>query len=123
MKNVCLCIIELEVMIMVNDRGHKKWASLMLPEHVIMLEQLEKEDNLVNKPLLESDILEEMEHQIQQAILNKTKLTIDYYQNRRIHSIQGTIDTVKPYTAQITIVLDSSKKKKHLSIRDIVAIK
>ncbi len=97
---------------MVNDRGHKKWASLMLPEHVTMLQQLEKEDNLVNKPLLESDILEEMEHQIQQAILNKTKLTIDYYQNRRIHSIQGTIDTVKPYTAQITIVLDSSKKEK-----------
>jgi len=42
-----------EVKIMGRDRGTMKWASLMLPEHVKLLQHIWREDIKVNKPELD----------------------------------------------------------------------
>ncbi|GGF15217.1 hypothetical protein GCM10010954_12290 [Halobacillus andaensis] len=36
-----------------SDRGKIKWTSLMLPEHVEMVKETYKEQNKVEKPLLD----------------------------------------------------------------------
>lgn len=46
-----------EVKIMGRDRGTMKWASLMLPEHVKLLQHIWREDIKVNKPELDGQEL------------------------------------------------------------------
>ncbi|MGD7045763.1 YolD-like family protein [Jeotgalibacillus proteolyticus] len=42
-----------------NDRGTIKWTSLMLPEHVEMVKEIYKEQNKVDKPLLDEQQIQD----------------------------------------------------------------
>ena len=50
-----------------NDRGTIKWTSLMLPEHVEAIQKLWKEDERVEKAILDEQQLEELEFALQRA--------------------------------------------------------
>ena len=40
----------------INERGTKKWTSLMLPEQIEMLEQLDREQDRKEKPILDEQM-------------------------------------------------------------------
>lgn len=44
----------------IKDRGTKKWTSIMLPEHVKALRELNAELNKVEKPILDEQIYGKM---------------------------------------------------------------
>ncbi|WP_053220402.1 YolD-like family protein [Virgibacillus senegalensis] len=74
-----------------QDRGTIKWTSLMLPEHVEMLNQWYEAEKDVEKPLLSSDKLEEMQRTITQAIEYKQKVSLFFYEAQRIERMEGFI--------------------------------
>ncbi|WP_026571546.1 MULTISPECIES: YolD-like family protein [Sediminibacillus] len=74
-----------------QDRGTIKWTSLMLPEHVEMLNQWYESEKDVEKPILSSDKLEEMQRTIMQAIEYKQKVSLYFYEAQRIEMLEGFI--------------------------------
>ncbi|MGN8648406.1 YolD-like family protein [Gracilibacillus sp. HCP3S3_G5_1] len=77
---------------MIEDRGNKKWTSLMLPEHVEMLQSFfENEEKQIDKPILSEDQLEEIQRNLNEALEYSLSIKVDYYQNKQIHHVSGKI--------------------------------
>ena len=53
---------------MVNDRGTKKWTSLMLPEHVEILKKVFAEQSYQTKPILDEQQVVENERILKHAL-------------------------------------------------------
>ncbi|TWL46206.1 hypothetical protein CHCC15543_4477 [Bacillus licheniformis] len=51
-----------------KDRGTIKWTSMMLPEHVSLLRELENNHNKVKRPTLDMAQIEDMERDISEAM-------------------------------------------------------
>ncbi|PWU68334.1 YolD-like family protein [Gracilibacillus dipsosauri] len=82
---------------MVNDRGHIKWTSLMLPEHIEMLNKLwESDDEMEDIPVVSEDELEEMQRNVEEAIHYNKKVDILYYHNKRIYAVEGFVVKILP---------------------------
>ncbi|PAD35958.1 YolD-like family protein [Terribacillus saccharophilus] len=77
-----------------NERGSIKWTSLMLPEHIQELKQLRQRQYDVNQPILSEDQQEEIQRKVREAYESQAPVTVEYYENKRIHSVSGTIDKV-----------------------------
>jgi YolD-like protein len=75
----------------VNDRGNIKWTSIMLPEHIQMLNDWYESENDVKKPIISEDKLEEMERTIQEAIQFKKKVGVFFHSAHRLQLIEGFI--------------------------------
>lgn len=87
-----------------QDRGTKKWTSLMLPEHVEMIKQLWAENDYKAKPILSNQQLEENEFILQEALHNNLSVQIKYFKDHDFHFIEGKV----------------SKTSDHLIINDVV---
>ncbi|RDW16507.1 YolD-like family protein [Oceanobacillus arenosus] len=62
-----------------NDRGTKKWTSLMMPEHIGMLnEYWDSMDNKI-KPILDEQQLDEIGIKLHEAITKDLEVEITYY--------------------------------------------
>ncbi|QGH34730.1 hypothetical protein GI584_12105 [Gracilibacillus salitolerans] len=110
-----------EVICLVHDRGKIKWASLMLPEHVEMLQDFFSEEAPKEKPVLNEDYINEMELTLQQAIHDKKKVELSYYQNGSIKSVIGHIIKIQPTERKITVQEATMKQK--VPFENIVAIR
>ncbi len=51
-----------------KDRGSIKWTAMMLPEHVVLLRELESIQNKVKRPVLDMSQIEDMEMIISEAM-------------------------------------------------------
>lgn len=80
----------------VNDRGTKKWVSLMLPEHVEALKQAFAEMDYKKKPILDEQQLEENDAKLRQAFQNGLTVGVEYYRNHDLHLIKGKISFIDP---------------------------
>ncbi|MGP4041273.1 YolD-like family protein [Gracilibacillus sp. D59] len=105
---------------MIHDRGKIKWASLMLPEHVEMLQEFFYEESSKEKPVLNEDCVHEMELTLQQALQSNHKVKLSYYQNGSFESVFGHIVKLQSTEKKITIQEASVKKK--IPFDNIVAI-
>ncbi|WP_254434246.1 YolD-like family protein [Halobacillus sp. Marseille-Q1614] len=63
-----------------RDRGTIKWTSLMLPEHVEMIKKVWKEDERVEKGILDEQKAAEIDFVLQRALHDR--LTVDL----RVHN-------------------------------------
>jgi adenylate kinase family enzyme len=86
-----------------NERGSIKWTSLMLPEHIQELKRLSQRQYDVNQPVLSEDQQEEIQRKVREAYETQAPVTIEYYENKRIHSVSGTIDKVNLTMRQLEI--------------------
>lgn len=91
-----------------QDRGTKKWTSLMLPEHVEMIKQLWAEDEFKEKPILSEQQLEENEFILQEALRDDSTIQVKYYNEHDFCFISGKVTAENNYLAVdgITIKLD-----------------
>lgn len=80
----------------VNDRGTKKWVSLMLPEHVEALKQAFAEMDYKKKPVLDEQQLEENDLMLRQAFQNGLTVKISYFRHNDLHLIEGKISFIDP---------------------------
>lgn len=79
---------------MVNDRGTKKWTSLMLPEHVEILKVLFAEKVYEKKPTLDEQQVMENETILKHAIHDHLMIEIKYFKNHDVQVIQGEVTNI-----------------------------
>jgi|SRR5690625_4853466 len=99
---------------MVNDRGTKKWTSLMLPEHIEILKKIFAEQAHQIKPILEEQQIKENEAILKHAIHDQLMIKIKYFQSHDFQIIQG----------KVTNIIDSHLWIDHLKIhlQDIIEV-
>jgi hypothetical protein len=78
----------------INDRGTKKWTSLMLPEHLEKLKNVFAEQAYKTKPMLDEQQIMENESILQHAIYDHLTVGIKYFQDHDLHHLQGKITKV-----------------------------
>ncbi|UOQ85828.1 YolD-like family protein [Gracilibacillus salinarum] len=105
-----------------NDRGNIKWASLMLPEHVKMLQDFFAEEDSVDPSILNEADLAEMEHTIQEAMHTSAEIEIDYVDNSMNKSVTGTI-TKADVTNRKLDLLTTKQIKQKLQLNQIVSLR
>ena len=76
---------------MINDRGTKKWTALMMPEHIEMLNQMWKELEYKNKPILDEQQIEDNAMKLQLAMQNKLTIEVKYFKDHVFNTVRGKI--------------------------------
>lgn len=74
---------------MVNDRGTKKWTSLMLPEHVEALKKVFAEEDNEEKPILDEQQQMEMDMILQLALKDNLTVKIKCYLDHNYLTVEG----------------------------------
>lgn len=89
-------------MLQVQDRGTKKWVSLMLPEHIEMLKEvfIEKHD----KPILDEQKMVEIDHTLKYAFANKLEVGIAYYKEGNTLRAAGKLARIDHWRGYIVLL-------------------
>lgn len=99
----------------------KKWVSLMLPEYVKALKELEMDDSKVAKPVLDDQQYEELNRVIVEALAKNKMLQFSYFSNGAIEMVTGKIDYVDHIKKEIHII-NKEANPTVLNINNIVRI-
>lgn len=97
----------------INDRGTIKWTSIMLPEHVKMLDKIFNEPE--KKPVLDEQEIQEINMKLYQAIHHDLPVEIQYYADYDYKTVQGRlkkIDTEHLYLNDFT----------KIPLRDVIGV-
>ncbi|MFC2947662.1 YolD-like family protein [Virgibacillus sediminis] len=86
-----------------NDRGTKKWTSLMMPEHIQLLNQMWKEKEYKEKPILDEQKMQDINAQLQLAIHNNLTVNIKNNANRDYETIAGKLLKIDSLDKQIQL--------------------
>ncbi len=79
-----------------EDRGTKKWTSLMLPEHIKALKDMWAEDQWKEKPMLDEQMIVEMNLKLQLAMNEDLTVEIEYFRDHDYHKTRGKLLGVDP---------------------------
>ncbi|MUK89169.1 YolD-like family protein [Ornithinibacillus sp. L9] len=83
-----------------HDRGSIKWTSMMMPEHIQMLRDLDKQYHYKQKPVLDDQELQEINNKLLLAIHNNLTVAVKYYKDHDYHYVTGKlkkIDAIEKY--------------------------
>lgn len=106
---------------MIRDRGHMKWVSMMLPEHVKVLREYIESLDKVEKPVLDEQKYEEFNEIICGAMKENITLQFTFYQKGEMKKVVGNIHYVDQPKKELQIV-DNVTKKYVLKLEDIMEI-
>src|SRR5699024_10228569 len=76
---------------MVNDRGNKKWPSLMLHEHVTALKHLFLEEGKADMRIIDEQQQIINDRKLMNAVTNQKEVEIKYISNEHIRVITGKV--------------------------------
>ncbi|API93507.1 hypothetical protein J32TS6_38070 [Virgibacillus pantothenticus] len=99
----------------VYDRGSIKWTSMMLPEHVDLLQDMWKRLEDKEMPILDEQKLAELDLQLQTAIHQDLTVEIKYYNGRDYLTSKGKLKHVN----RDHLCLQSDKVIKREQVLDI----
>lgn len=88
---------------MINDRGTIKWTSMMLPEHANMLKEMWSQKEWKEKPMLDEQLITEMNLKLQFALKDDLTIEIEYFKDHDYHKIKGKLLGVNPLLNYIKI--------------------
>src|SRR5690625_4014097 len=80
---------------MVNDRGTKKWTSIMLPEHVKMIGEMYEEMDRKEKPVLDEQQIEENSFKLQGALEHKLEVKVRYFVDYDFEKVEGSVKSIR----------------------------
>jgi|SRR5690625_3416629 len=103
---------------MLKDRGTIKWTSLMLPEHVQMLKELWAEDDYQVRPVLDDQLLDEINRQMNYAVQKNKNVRLMVHLNGQQQMFVGKIQ--QRLNEQSIILQLSDGRKKKINIDTIV---
>ncbi|AUJ25213.1 YolD-like family protein [Virgibacillus dokdonensis] len=89
---------------MVNDRGTIKWTSIMMPEHIEMLQEMWKEQDYKEKPILDEQQQEEINNKLLMAGVNDLTVEIKYFNKHDFYKVKGKITSINKQNKYINIV-------------------
>lgn len=107
---------------MARDRGSIKWTSLMLPEHVTLLEELWHQDEEVAKPILDEQQQTYINNELMKAYKQREKIQLSVHDKRNRNQYNGYIDQLLPHQNKILLKLDTHEKIT-ISFSSIINIK
>ncbi|MFS0562635.1 YolD-like family protein [Terribacillus sp. 179-K 1B1 HS] len=87
----------------IHERGTMKWTSLMMPEHIAMLQKSMAKQYDVPQPVLSEDQREDIERILREASEYKSEVTVTYWGNNRLHTLVGVIERLNPNMRRIEL--------------------
>ena len=105
-----------------NDRGTIKWTSLMLPEHVEAIQKLWKEDDRVEKAILDEQQLEELEFALQRAKSDDLPVVIKHHNGFDYSSTKVKVLGLDPGARKIRCLDIEEKINTSLKFEDIFSV-
>lgn len=104
----------------IKDRGRIKWTAMMLPEHIQMLRELQKEDRYKMKPTLDEFDLEMIHEEIQLAFKRQCTVEINVWEegSQNFNGIITEIDL-----SSRILLLDSGIQTKRIAFTSIIGVK
>ncbi|RFA37018.1 hypothetical protein CAI16_02790 [Virgibacillus dokdonensis] len=88
---------------MVNDRGSIKWTSIMMPEHIEMLQEMWKEQDYKEKPILDEQQKEEINTKLLMALANDLTVELKYFDKHDFYKVKGKITSINKQNKYISI--------------------
>ncbi|WP_235001515.1 YolD-like family protein [Halobacillus sp. Marseille-P3879] len=105
-----------------RDRGTIKWTSLMLPEHVEMIKKVWKEDERVEKGLLDEQKAAEIDFILQRALHDGLTVELKVHDGFDFENRCLKIENVDKRTRKIKGLDVQEKEKVSISLDDIADI-
>lgn len=101
-------------MLQVQDRGSKKWVSLMLPEHIEMLREvfIEKQE----RPILDEQKMMEIDQTLKYALANHLEVGMTYFKDGNLLRLTGTLAKVDQWQGVIVLLNENGS---HIPLKDI----
>lgn len=103
-----------------RDRGQIKWTSLMLPEHLDVLRQWQREDRYVERPELTEWELQEMQGTLEHAVKRRCETFLKTWHDGEIRFHQGVIEMISLQTG--TIILQDPFGAETIRVEDIIDV-
>jgi YolD-like protein. len=101
-----------------KDRGLKKWTAFMLPEHVEMMKEFDRDD-FVQKPIIDEYMVQEFESKIQYAFESRCKIAFKVWREGFTEDVSGYVHRLDPFTKEIGIQ-DEMGRVKRVQFKDII---
>ncbi|SHH87899.1 YolD-like family protein [Virgibacillus chiguensis] len=89
---------------MVNDRGTIKWTSIMMPEHIEMLQEMWEEQDYKEKLILDEQQQEEINNKLLMAGVNDLTVELKYFNKHDFYKVKGKITSINKQNKYINIV-------------------
>lgn len=89
-------------MLQVQDRGTKKWVSLMLPEHIEMLKEVFIEKS--ERPILDEQKMMEIDQTLKSAFANKLEVGIAYFKEGNVLRAAGKLAKIDYWQGYIVLL-------------------
>ncbi|SFK60702.1 YolD-like protein [Halobacillus dabanensis] len=102
-----------------RDRGTIKWTSLMLPEHVEMVKKLWKEDQRVEKGIIDEQKAVEIDFLMQRALSDNLTVKVKVHNGFEYEDMVIKIERVNKMDRTVTGVNWDTKDTVHFLLDDI----
>ncbi|MGI8316569.1 YolD-like family protein [Halobacillus mangrovi] len=102
-----------------RDRGTIKWTSLMLPEHVEMVKKLWKEDERVEKGIIDEQKAVEIDFLMQRALNDDLTVKVRVYNGFDYDNILLKMKFINKLDRKVTGVNWKTKETVHIALDDI----
>lgn len=79
-----------------EDRGTKKWTSIMLPEHQRALQEMWEQQEWKEKPILDEQQMVDINLKLQLALHNDLTVEIEYFKDHVYHKVRDKLLAVDP---------------------------
>lgn len=86
-----------------NDRGTKKWTSLMLPEHIKILEDWWQADKKKVKPMIDEQLQIEFGSLLQLALKDDLPVAVTYYADFNFHTVKGKLTVIDASNRRVQV--------------------
>ena len=86
-----------------NDRGTIKWTSMMMPEHIEILKQINEQQEWKEKPMISEFQKEEMNLALQLALKDDLTIELEFFRNHDYHKIKGKLLSVDVFNQFVRI--------------------
>ncbi|WP_368900887.1 YolD-like family protein [Oceanobacillus oncorhynchi] len=97
----------------INDRGNMKWTAMMLPEHVEMLNELNKQQEYKDKPIVDDQQVELIAFKLMEATDENKKAWIKYFKNHDFHEVVGYVEPIFSFDNYFNCVDDEEVVRIH----------
>ncbi|MEW4370081.1 YolD-like family protein [Paenibacillus kandeliae] len=101
-----------------QDRGNKKWSAMLLPEHRDRLRQMALNEHNINRPTLDADQQEELNHQLHTCLAEQSQVRIVYFQKQAWAEVMGIIQKCD-MLQRMLYVIDSDLQITKVRLHDI----
>ncbi|MEC3885002.1 YolD-like family protein [Halobacillus sp. HZG1] len=102
-----------------RDRGTIKWTSLMLPEHVEMVKKLWKEDQRVEKGIMDEQKAVEIDFLLQRALTDNLTVQVRVHNGFEYEDIRMKVTHVNRSNHTVAGVDGQTKEKVRIPLDDI----